>query len=97
MFVIGRMIFLLALIVVLGGGCKSEHPVMPRGPVSVSTVVVERKDIPADFEYVGIVAKFASCQRYRARVEGYLDEIGYREGQIIKQGDILLQDRSKAI
>ena len=87
MFVVVRWILLLACISV---GCKSNQASAPRPVVAVSTVTVEPADIPAVFEYVGI-AQSSHLVEIRARVEGYLDKIDYREGEMVKEGDLLFE------
>ena len=68
---------------------KSEiKPVMP--PVEVTDFIVEPKDIPAVFEFVGF-AESSHPVEIRARVEGYLDKIFYDEGALVHQGDLLFQ------
>lgn len=70
--------------------CNSDRPALQKGAVDVSTITVEREDIPANFEYVGIVQS-SHLVEIRARVEGYIDQISYREGQHVNEGDILFQ------
>lgn len=82
---ISLLILLFSLV-----GCTSKPPRPVQPPVSVSTIIVKRADIPADFEYVGVVQS-SRLVEIRARVEGYLEEIAYREGQIIKEGDLLFR------
>jgi membrane fusion protein (multidrug efflux system) len=82
---------LLVMIFVVGFvGCKSGTPVRSKGEVVVTTIVTKREDIPATFEYVG-VAQSSHLVDILARVEGYLDNIAYREGQLVKEGELLFQ------
>lgn len=71
-------------------GCEKRIPsgAVPSTPVTV--VTVEAKDIPAIFEYVGVVNSSHEVE-IRARVTGYLDEITYVEGAFVKKGDLLFQ------
>lgn len=82
-----RFICAFCLILTVNG-CSREKPKLPQGDVVVSTVIVKRVDIPADFEYVG-VAQSSHLVEIRARVEGYLEQIAYVEGQIIEEGDLM--------
>lgn len=59
-------------------------------PVEVTDYIVEAKNIPAVFNFIGF-AESAHQVEIRARVEGYLDKIAYQEGQLVKQGDLLFQ------
>ena len=56
----------------------------------MTTVTVKPQDIPANFEYVGITQS-SHLVEIRARVEGYLDKIDYREGEMVKEGDLLFE------
>lgn len=51
---------------------------------------VTTADLPVEFEFVG---RTGSSQRVeiRARVSGYLDEIGYREGEFAEEGSVLFR------
>ncbi|MBA3957423.1 MAG: efflux RND transporter periplasmic adaptor subunit [Parachlamydiaceae bacterium] len=70
-------------------GCKpAEHKAPP--PVDVTDFVVEERNIPAVFDFIGF-AESTHPVEIRARVEGYLDTIAYQEGQIVKVGDLLFQ------
>jgi membrane fusion protein (multidrug efflux system) len=56
----------------------------------VSSLVVKKQTVPAVFEYVA-VAQSSHLVEIRARVEGYLDKIAYKEGDTVKEGDLLFQ------
>lgn len=58
------------------------------GPVPVSVVRVEPRTIPADFEYIG-AGQSSHIVEIRARVEGYLESIDYKEGSMVQKGDLL--------
>jgi membrane fusion protein (multidrug efflux system) len=57
-------------------------------PVEVTLLKIEPKTIPAIFEYVGF-AESSHPVEIRARVEGYLKEINFTEGDFVKEGDLL--------
>ncbi|MGH7901992.1 MAG: efflux RND transporter periplasmic adaptor subunit, partial [Thermodesulfobacteriota bacterium] len=70
-------------------GCHSDKKeVQP--PVDVTTIKVEPKTVPVTFEYVGQTDS-SHIVEIRARVEGYIDKIAYKEGSLVKQGDLLFQ------
>lgn len=71
-------------------GCRSKKTGPGHPPPSVTTVVVEPQDIPAVFEFVGFTQS-SHFVEVRARVEGYLDKIAYKEGSLVKEGEILFQ------
>ena len=81
-----------SLIAALVSGCDQGQPqasqakVAPEPTVSVSRPV-QREIVEWD-EYVG---RFDAVQtvEIRARVSGYLNEVRFKDGQIVKQGDVL--------
>ncbi len=80
----------LSLFIITLAACGKKEEDKPRPPTNVTAITVEPKTIPADFEYVG-VAQSSHLVEIRARVEGYLDKIGYAEGAFVNQGDLLFQ------
>jgi membrane fusion protein, multidrug efflux system len=74
-------------LVLLCFGCSK--PVKPQMPaVPISAVKVEPQTIPADFEYIG-VGESSHIVQLRARVEGYLESIDYKEGSLVNEGDLM--------
>ena len=72
-------------------GCGSETPQAPAPQaLEVTAVTVEAKDTPVIAEFVG---KTQSSRRVeiRSRVEGFLDQRLYKEGTLVKEGDVLFQ------
>lgn len=55
---------------------------------AVTVVAVEDEDVAQDTEFVG---RIEAIQRVdvRARVQGFLDEVAFREGQDVKENDLL--------
>ncbi|MFA6915557.1 MAG: efflux RND transporter periplasmic adaptor subunit [Parachlamydiales bacterium] len=81
----------LSLLLFISAACeKKKEAAPPQRAVPVSTIKLETKTIPADFEYVG-VAQSSHLVEVRARVEGYLDEIAYKEGHLVNKDDLLFQ------
>lgn len=73
-------------------GCGGDKPAAPAQPQAVPAVVIAVK--AADVPYVGeFVGETESSQEVeiRARVEGFLESIAYREGAIVNKGDVLFQ------
>lgn len=86
-----RYLVLWAVLFCLLSSCGQEAP--PKPPflgMPVKTLIIEPKTIPADFEYVGFAQSSHSVE-IRARVEGYLEEIGYTEGEFVKKGELLFE------
>jgi membrane fusion protein (multidrug efflux system) len=83
-------VVLSSLLVTLSG-CGTEQPQAPAPqPMEVTAVTIEAKDTPVTPEFVG---KTQSSRRVeiRSRVEGFLDKRLYKEGSLVKEGDVLFQ------
>jgi membrane fusion protein, multidrug efflux system len=59
-------------------------------PISVSVTPVERMDFPIVLESLGQVQAYNTVL-VRARVDGQIDKIAFKEGQMVKAGDLLAQ------
>jgi multidrug efflux system membrane fusion protein len=76
----------------LAAGCDSgASPQQQKGPTALPTVTASmpvRREIVEWDEYTG---RFDSVEtvEIRARVSGYLNEVHFKDGQTIKQGDLL--------
>ncbi len=66
----------------------SQHPEMP--PSEVSALTIHPHTIPVVFEYVGVMQGYDTIE-VRPRVEGYLQEIAYKEGSLVKSGELLFK------
>ena len=70
--------------------CTQEQAAAPetRPAPQVSVVTVQTRDIPFTLEFV---AQTESSRQVDivARVSGFLDKIAYREGEMVKQGQLL--------
>jgi membrane fusion protein, multidrug efflux system len=58
--------------------------------VRVSTAPVEKTDFPVYLTGLGTVQGFNTVQ-VRTRVDGQIDKIAFQEGQLVKQGDLLVE------
>ncbi|MBL0420320.1 efflux RND transporter periplasmic adaptor subunit [Ramlibacter sp. AW1] len=67
-----------------GGGA----PRVP--PTTVGMAEVERADIPVTVEALGTVIPAATA-RVRPQVSGVLQQVNYREGQLVRAGELLAQ------
>jgi membrane fusion protein (multidrug efflux system) len=78
--------------VVLGlGACEKEAPAPRARPVpEVTVVAVEPRDIPAT---VSFVATTESSRQVNivARVSGFLERIAYKEGELVREGQLLFE------
>ena len=71
-------------------GCGKEAPAPPRSAPQVSVITIEPKSIP----YTPVfVAQTESSRQVNivARVSGFLDRISYREGELVKEGQLLFK------
>lgn len=84
-----RVAVLLAALCVAAAGCKKkEAMVLPAPEVFVTRAVA--KDVPVTMEQIGQTAGSKDVE-IRARVEGYLESVSFREGDFVKEGDLLYQ------
>ena len=75
----------------LAVGCSKEAPPPPQRPAPQVTVVTVK---PQSVPYIAtFVAQTESSRQVDivARVSGYLDRIDYREGELVKEGEVLFR------
>ena len=74
------------------GGCGGDKPAAPAQPQAVpaGVITVKATDVPYVGEFVGETESSQEVE-IRARVEGFLESIAYREGAIVNKGDVLFQ------
>ena len=77
---------LLAL--ALAGCGQGQQPAAERPPPAVTVAKPVKRNIVDYDEYVGRFAAVDSVE-VRARVSGYLDQVHFQDGQMVKQGDLL--------
>jgi multidrug efflux pump subunit AcrA (membrane-fusion protein) len=80
----------LGLCLVLAGCARapSEVPVAAPTPVTVSCPV--ERDVTDHADFTGRTAAVESVE-VRARVSGYLDQVNFKEGALVKKDDKLFQ------
>ncbi|MGL4976291.1 MAG: efflux RND transporter periplasmic adaptor subunit [Bosea sp. (in: a-proteobacteria)] len=71
-------------------------PAGGRPPVSVITAKAERKPMPVRLEAIGTVQTLSSVI-VRSRVDSQIMEVGFKDGQVVKQGDMLFRLDSRQI
>ena len=73
------------------GKAQTAQKGPPRAPaVPVSVSPVQKVDFPVYLTGLGTVQGFNTVQ-VRTRVDGQIDKIAFTEGQIVKQGDLLVE------
>lgn len=99
-FSLHRKWWVALLLVLLFAGSKAYDYFYPptskkSGPQTVSSVVVERKNVPFVIEATGTIAA-ASIVDIRPQVTNVVSKVNITEGQAIKKGDLLftLDDRA---
>ena len=78
--------WLFSLTVLIGCGSEAEAPKMPPPPVVVTPVA--QTDVAIYGEYVGETESPRTVE-LRARVEGFLVEMNFKEGSLVKKDDLL--------
>jgi membrane fusion protein, multidrug efflux system len=75
---------------VMLSGCNSKKVLPAVGPPQVVVAVVEPRDVSITREWIGRLDGSANVD-VRARVQGHIDEIAFKEGTVVKEGDLLLR------
>ena len=79
------------LLVAVAAACSRTPDAPPAPPpVPVSVIAVSAGPAPYVGEYVGETESSREVE-IRARVEGFLESIEYREGSVVHEGDVLFQ------
>ncbi len=92
MNILSRRLAALAACAALGA-CKpsaTAQPPAPAPPPAVGVVTVESRGITPSLSFIGRVKAIQTYQA-RARVEGFLEKILFKDGQQVKAGDPLYQ------
>src|ERR1700748_527120 len=82
--------FVIAALIL--SGCKQEKapPSSAAAPPQVVVAAVEQRDVPIVREWIGQLDGSENVD-VRARVHGYIQEIAFQEGTVVKPGDLLLR------
>lgn len=85
---VSPLLAVLTLGTLLLAGCNDKSAPVAMVPPEVSAAQVVVKAVNQWDEYSGRIEAIQSVD-LRPRVSGYLDSVNYREGQEVKQGDVL--------
>ena len=83
---------MLAVLVIVAGmsaACEKPAPVVTP-PTEVYVTDVVQQDVPVYLELVGQTQGFQDVD-IRARVEGFLETVNFREGTLVRKGDLLYE------
>jgi multidrug efflux system membrane fusion protein len=71
---------------------SSQHPAQRSDQAStpVDVAIVRKQSFPVHFNGLGVVQAW-NMVTIRARIDGQIDKIAFQEGQMVEQGDLLLQ------
>jgi RND family efflux transporter MFP subunit len=69
-------------------GCKKAPPPPPQGPLPVNIVIAEEKEVTEWDEFTGRIEAVESVE-IRPRVSGYITEIHFKAGGLVKKDDLL--------
>src|SRR6187401_3395178 len=83
------MLVSTAIAATLNGACKPAETPAPEPP-EVYVAPVIQKDVPVYLDLVGQTQGFQDVD-IRARVEGFLDSVNFREGSFVRKGDLLYE------
>src|SRR5579859_4214902 len=76
-------------LLVLVAGCRKSVQTKPALP-SVTVAPVEQREIVEHDEFTGRIEPVESVE-IRPRVSGYIQEVKFQSGQLVKKGDLLFQ------
>jgi membrane fusion protein, multidrug efflux system len=82
-----KPLVIATLLLGLGAACDKPVP-PPPPPVEVYVTPVTQKDVPVYLELVGQTSGYQDVE-IRARVEGFLENVSFKEGSFVKKGDLL--------
>jgi len=81
----------IVVIAAVGTGCRdASRAAEPLPPPAVKVEPVIEQDVPISSEWVGTLVGYINAQ-IRARVSGHLVSQNYKEGSLVKTGNLLFQ------
>src|SRR6266852_3164627 len=81
----------IVVIASVGTGCRdASRAAEPLPPPAVKVEPVIEQDVPISSEWVGTLVGYINAQ-IRARVSGHLVSQNYKEGSLVKTGNLLFQ------
>jgi membrane fusion protein, multidrug efflux system len=84
------MVMLFGAALLLLSGCKKGQGRETSSPLTVEVVDVIKKDVPVYSEWIASTDGSVNAT-IRAQIQGYLTEQNYKEGDLVKKGQILFE------
>ena len=85
-----RPALVLVVVPLLLAACGERNTYQPPPPAEVSVAKPEQRKVTLYMELTGTTAPFNHVDLV-ARVQGFLDKVGYKDGAAVKKGDLLFQ------
>jgi membrane fusion protein (multidrug efflux system) len=82
------LLVVVAAAVGLSSACAKPAPAPPPAPPEVYVTTVVQKDVPVYLDLVGQTEGSEDVD-VRARVEGFLETMNFREGSFVRKGDLM--------
>ncbi|HEX4209959.1 MAG TPA: efflux RND transporter periplasmic adaptor subunit [Candidatus Binataceae bacterium] len=79
---------IVALVMLMADGCKSNEPPAPPPPAAVTVAQPLSEGIADYIDFTGNTAAIDAVKLV-ARVEGFLDKVHFKDGAIVKKGELL--------
>ena len=94
--VAGIVVLAAVLLTYFGSEIRANEPKRPRGPaaVPVSVATVEQQTVPFRLQAIGNVEAFSTVA-VKARVDGQIVEVGFKEGDEVPKGRVLFKIDSR--
>jgi membrane fusion protein, multidrug efflux system len=89
-FKVGPLAWLSLLLSVslLAAACSGDKKARPRPPVPVLVATVTEKTVPVELKAIGNVEAYSTVS-IKSRLAGQLVQVNFKEGQDVKQGELL--------
>jgi len=77
-------------VALVAGACEEKNTYVPPPPPKVTVAQPVKKPVTEYLEFTGNIAAVQTVE-LRARVEGYLEQVLFKDGDLVKKDDLLFQ------
>ncbi len=84
------VITLAAAMALFAGACEEKNVYVPPPPPKVTVATPVTRPVTEYLEFTGNIAAVQTVE-LRARVAGYLEQVLFKDGDLVKEGDLLFQ------